>query len=414
MRVLHINTTDIRGGAAKAARRIVEGLNSRGVDCQMLVKNRESDDPTVHAPQSAIARGASRLRYFVDVLPTRLYRQRTDDIAPQWAADGLLKRIDQLKPDIVHLHWILEGFLSVETIGRIDRPVVWTLHDMWPFTGGCYYSRDCRKFRESCGACPQLVSNSPYDLTWHILRRKLKAWKNSNMVATSHGSWIVDLARQSALFRDKRVEMIMAGLDTDRYRPIDKMTARKILGLPLDKKLVAFGAIYVDAPAKGFHLLRRALVKASASEIGKDLELVVFGASVPPPDFDLNIPSHFLGRLHDDWSLVLTYSAADVFVVPSIQDVGPQTVAEAMACGTSCVGFNANGVKDRIEHKVDGYLAEPFVADDLARGVIWSLEDPERTAGLGKQARKKALNSFTLDQQAESFERLYLQLLAGR
>ncbi|MFH1132789.1 MAG: glycosyltransferase family 4 protein [Pseudomonadota bacterium] len=411
MKVLHLNTSDTEGGAARLTNRIVEGLRRLGVDCSMLVNSKRSDDPAVIGPTSVLEKGVASFRHFIDLLPVRFYPHRMGNMFPEWVPDRLARKVREIDPDIIHLHWLLGGFLRIETLAKFGRPIVWTMHDMWAITGGCAYTGDCKKYLEQCGACPQLGSSKERDLTHRVLKRKRRAWKDLDITLVTHGSWLVEAARHSALFSDSRIEMVVGGLDTDRYLPIEKPIARKILGLPLDKHLVLFGTLFFSEPNKGFHLLQPALQKLLRSEWKKNIELVVFGASGTCQPLDLGTPCHFLGKLHDDHSLALAYSAADVFVAPSMQDVGPQTVAEAMACGTPCVGFNIGGLPDRIDHEKNGYLARPFEIDDFARGIAWTLENLERHKQLCKLAREKAVREFGLERQAKAYLDIYESIL---
>jgi glycosyltransferase involved in cell wall biosynthesis len=206
--------------------------------------------------------------------------------------------------------------------------------------------------------------------------------------------------------------VIPNGLDLQKYKPIERSLARKLLDLPQDKQLILFGAMKSTSDRrKGFHLLLPALQKLSQSEWQKRLELVVFGASEPlePPDFGFK--ANYIGKLGDDISLSLLYAAADVFVAPSVQDNLPNTVMEALACGTPCVAFKIGGMPDMIEHEQNGYLAQPYEVEDLARGIAWVLEDRERYEKLCDRAREKAEEEFTLELQAQRYLSLYKELI---
>ena len=284
---------------------------------------------------------------------------------------------------------------------------------MWPFTGGCHYSGECDRYTQSCGVCPQLHSNQNWDISRWVWQRKNKAWKNLNLTIITPSRWLADCAKNSSLFEDLRIEVIPYGLDTKKYKPLDKQFARNLLGLPVDKQIVFFGAMSATSDRrKGFHLLLPALQKLSQFQVWQDrLELAVFGASQPinPPNFGFR--THYLGRLNDDISLALVYSAADVFVAPSIQDNLPNTVMEALACGTPCVAFKIGGIPDMIEHEQNGYLAQPFDVEELATGIAWVLEDSERYHKLCDRAREKVEQEFTLEIQASKYLKLYNEIL---
>lgn len=410
MNVLQLSTTDIEGGAARAAYRLHRGLRNIGVTSQMLVRGKFSNDRTVTAERSTLA----KLGPAANNLPLRLYSNRERVMfSPQWFPDSLAAKVAQLKPNVINLHWICNGYLQIETLSRLKQPLIWTLHDMWAFTGGCHYTQLCERYKNSCGACPQLKSHKDWDLSRWIWQRKSKAWQALNLTVVSPSEWLAECARDSALFRNVRVEVIPHGLDLERYKPFNKQTAREFLNLPQDKKLVVFGAAGASTndPRKGFHLLQPALQKLSQSGWQEQIELVVFGASRPEQPTPLGFKDHYLDRLHDDLSLAITYSAADVMIVPSVQEAFGQTASEAMACGTPVVAFDVTGLKDIVDHQQDGYLAQPFEIEDLAQGIAWVLADQERHQKLCINARKKAEQNFKLELQAERYHSLYTEIL---
>jgi len=334
--------------------------------------------------------------------------------SPQWFPDVLARRTMEIDPDIINLHWVCNGYLQIETLPKFNKPLVWTLHDLWPFTGGCTYNQGCEKFQDACGDCPQLLSGKSQDLSRWVWQRKLKAWANLNLTIVATSKWMADCARASSLFRHLRIETIPLGLDTDTYKPIDKQVARELLNLPQDKQLVLFGAIDATSdPRKGFELLLPALQQLSSSGWQDRLELVVFGSSQPAQPIDLGFSAHYLGFIHDDIALALVYAAADVTIVPSTQEAFGQTASESLSCGTPVVAFDATGLKDLVEHQQDGYLATPFEVKDLATGIVWVLEDQERYQQLRDRAREKSLREFAAATQAHRYLSLYEEILGG-
>lgn len=409
MKVLHLSTSDVDNGGAKAAYRLHQGLRSLDCSSQMLVRAKFSYDSTVAAEKSLL----TKLGPPTSSLPLRFYPQRNSAMfSLQWFPDVLERRARHFNPDIINLHWVCNGYLQIETLSKFNKPLVWTLHDMWPFTGGCDYIRDCENFKESCGNCPQLLSGTSWDLSRWVWQRKHKAWGNLNLTIVATSSWMADCARASSLFKHLRVETVPLGLDTAKYRPIDKQVARNLLNLPQDKQLVLFGAINATSdPRKGFHLLLPALQQISSSGWQERLELVVFGSSQPEQPIDLGFNTHYLGFVHDDLALALIYAAADVAIVPSIQEAFGQTASESLSCGTPVVAFNANGLKDIVDHQQNGYLAKPFEVEDLAQGIIWVLEDKERQQKLRYHAREKSLQTFSAEIQARRYLSLYEEIL---
>jgi glycosyltransferase involved in cell wall biosynthesis len=373
------------------------------------VQNKSGDDWTVLDASGKWQRKLAGLRAPLDRLS--LWRQRHRGLplfSTSWLPDGLKKRVESTTPDIVHLHWINAGFMRLETLSAIRQPMVWTLHDMWAFTGGCHYAGDCRGFENQCGACPVLGSTQKNDLSRQVWTRKTRAWKHLDLTLVTPSRWMADEARASALFRDRRIEVIANGLDLDRFRPVDRAVAREILGLPQDARLVLFGAMdSTSDKRKGFHLLEPALQKLGNRPQTCRTELVIFGASEPRVSPDLPMKAHYLGTLADDISLALAYSCADVFVAPSLQDNLPNTVAEALACGVPVVSFDVGGLPDMIDHKKNGYLARPFEADDLAHGIDWVLANENRQADLARAARAKAEEEYGIERCVQQYVDLY-------
>lgn len=409
MKVLHLSTSDLDGGAARAAYRLNQGLRAIGIDSQMLVRAQGSLDSSVLAEKSLL----SRLGPMMNGIPLKRYKKRQAGLfSAQWFPDTLMTRINSLSPDIVVLHWVCNGFLQIETLARFEQPKVWVVHDMWPFTGGCHYAQDCDRYTKSCGNCPQLNSQDSRDLSHTVWQRKAKAWRDIDLTLVAPSYWFAEVMRSSSLFHQRRIEVIPHGLDLEQYRPLDGALARDAFNLPQDKMLVLFGASsgVTNDPRKGFQFLRAALQQLSQTDWRDRIELVIFGINQPHEPLDLGLPVHYLGRLRDEVSLVLAYSSADVMVVPSTHESFGQTASEALACGTPVVAFDATGPKDIVTHQQDGYLAKPYEVDDLCQGLTWVLEDPERHRCLCHQSRVNAEQAMSLSLQAERYQALYRSL----
>lgn len=413
MKVCLVSQSDGKAGGFAAAYRLHQGLRQSGVNATMIVEDKQRDDFNILSPKSKIAKGWAKLVPTLDALPLLLYPQReSGNYSVQWIPDTVSARIARIAPDIINLHWINAGYLQVENIAKFKKPIVWTLHDMWAFTGGCHYNGECDRYTKSCGSCPQLHSNSDWDISRLLWQRKAKAWKHlKNLTIVTPSAWLAKQARASSLFQGLRIEVIPNAVDTQIYKPVNKKIAKHLLGLPSDKQIILFGASNATGDRrKGFHLLLPALQQLSQSH-KQQIEIVVFGASQPsnPPDFGFK--TYYLGKLYDDISLSLIYAAADVFVAPSIQDNLPNTVMEALACSTPCVAFNIGGMPDLVDHRQCGYLAQPFIVNDLAHGIYWVLENPERHWQLAKNARKKVENSFTFRIQSNRYLEIYNQAI---
>lgn len=409
LKILHISASDIEGGAARATYRLHQGLKAIGVNSQILVQEKSSDDETVIGPKTRFESSLKKSKLTFDAFPLKFYssKQRTG-FSLQWTPSLIIPEIVAIDPDIVHLHWINNAFLKIEDLQKIKKPIVWTLHDMWPFTGGCHYARDCDRYENKCGACPTLGSQQEADLSRWVWKRKTKGWENIDLTVVSPSKWLAECAERSSLFRSENIRVISHGLDLNKYRPIDKNTARSLLKLPLDKNLILFGAIGgTKDERKGFRFLVSAIKELIASDALESLEILVFGSSNNSSIEGINTIPYNCGKLNDDISLAVLYSAADVMIVPSIQEAFGQTAAESLACGTPVISFKTTGLIDIVEHKENGYLADCFDPHDLAHGISWILEDRERYQDLRKNARRKAELDFNLILQSQKHCALY-------
>ena len=410
MKVCLISNSDGRGGGYAAAYRLHQALQLSSTSTTMIVGEKTRSDYTVLSESSKLSKLSKKLSEELDKLPLMLYPQRTQSpFSLQWVTDSIIQQIAQINPDLINLHWTNCGFLKIENIAKFNKPIVWTLHDMWAFTGGCHYSGDCERYKNSCGKCPQLGSGKELDVSRWIWKRKDLAWKNTNLTIVTPSNWLAQCAQKSSLFQNLRIEVISNGIDTNIYKPIDKNLARNCLNLPQNKKIILFGAMSaISDYRKGFHLLLKTVQQLSkTTKWGREIELVILGSSqsVTPPDFGFK--THYLGRLNDDVSMALAYASADIFIAPSIQDNLPNTVMEALACAVPCVAFNVGGMPDMIDHKKNGYLAYPFDTDDLASGITWILDDQERYHHLCGFARDKVEKNFSLEIQACKYIDLY-------
>ncbi len=358
MKILQVSTTAQLGGAGIAAYRLNKGLRSLGVDSWMLVNKKSQPDEYIISPTNNLDKVIARLCPYIDRVPGYLSRQPLDMISSSWVPNSLISRIKAQSADVVNLHWVNGGFMRIEALSKIRQPIVWTLHDMWAFSGGEHYVGESTRYKEGYSAnnCP--ASETGLDVNRWIWKRKKSAWSRiNNMVIAAPSRWLADCARESDLFRNLRVEVLPNGVDHMRFHPVDHTTARSILGLPEDKKLILFveGSWTTDK-RKGFHLLADALKKLEAEVISDSYQLVVFGKSSGDDSFSMK--AHYLGRLHDEISMSLVYAAADVFVAPSTEENLANTVLESLSCGTPVVAFDIGGMPDMITHKKNGYLRQ--------------------------------------------------------
>jgi glycosyltransferase involved in cell wall biosynthesis len=414
MRPLLVNSDDSRGGAARAVYRLHCGLRSIGVDASMLVQVKHGEDPTVFGPRTGVGRLAARVRQALDLMPVYAYPEgRTRrTFYPGWVPDRSRSRVQEIAPDLVHLHWIAGGFVNVKSLATYGVPLVWTLHDMWAFTGGCHYDEGCGRYLSNCGSCPVLGSESSFDLSSLNFRRKAHAYPGLPLTIVTPSRWLGERARNSRLLGGFPLAVIPNAIDTDCFRPRAKDAARNLLGLPEGRKLILFGAAYGgDEPRKGFVHLQSALRLLVDGGGASKLTAVIFGASASRESPNSEIECIHAGNLKDDVSLAALYAAADVFVAPSIQENLSNTVMEALACGTPCIAFDIGGMPDMIEHHRNGYLARPFDAADLAEGVRWILGDDQRRMELSSRARQKVLEEFAMPVVAHRHLELYRRVL---
>jgi glycosyltransferase involved in cell wall biosynthesis len=410
MKILIVNTQDISGGAARATYRLHRALLKEGVDSSMLVQKKSSDDFTVLSKSGKVQRALSSLRPTLDILPTYFYKNRDRTLfSPAWLPFSfVVDEINKLNPDIVHLHWICGGLMKIEDIAKIKAPIVWSLHDNWAFTGGCHIMWECEKYKNRCGVCPRLGSSKERDLSRRVFERKEKSFsKIKTLTVVGLSRWLYEASKSSRLLKDKEHVYLPNLIDTTLYKPFDKEKARELWNLPKDKKLILFGAMSAMSDInKGFKELYEALQLLST----KNIELVIFGSSKPknPPKFPFH--THYLGHIHDDVSLVTLYSSVDVMVVPSLQEAFGQTAMEAMACKVAVVAFNSTGLKDIVDHKINGYLAKPYEPYDLAKGIEWVLEAPNYKE-LCQNAREKVLREFDSKVVAKKYIKLYQEVL---
>ncbi|WP_207219963.1 glycosyltransferase family 4 protein [Emticicia agri] len=305
--------------------------------------------------------------------------------------------------DILHLHWVNFGFLSIQSLQKLfssGKPIVWTLHDMWAFTGGCHHSGDCEHYQNHCGNCfPYLRNPSPDDLSAKIWQKKHKIFGETEKLPPVQiigcSEWLANRARKSSLFKNLPISVIPNPLDTNIFKPIAKAEARVKLNLPVDKKLILFAAAKVTVIWKGFSYFQEALqiLKEQISH-STDIELVILGESDGEVNKTLPFKTHALGRITDIEKIALIYSAANVFTIPSIQENLPNTIMEAMACGTPAVGFEVGGIPEMIEHQQTGFLATYKSAENFAEGIKWVLYEADAEV-LAENARKKVLENYS-------------------
>ena len=407
MKILHLSYSDIIGGAARSAFRIHHSLIKQGLSSQMWVNVKSSTDLTVKDPASKIDRflNLSRHRFIKYTLNKLLKTKNTIIHSPSFLPSSWVKHINNSDVDIVNLHWIQFEMLSISDIAKIKKPIVWTLHDMWAFCGAEHYTNDDR-WKEG-----YLKNNRPtyergFDLNRWTWQRKKKHWKNSFHIITP-STWLAKCVSNSDLMKNWKVSVVPYAIDTDYWKPLNKNMSRKKFNLPNNVNLILFGAPGGGKdPRKGYDLLLKALEYLKIENI----ELVLFGQSKPTENEKLKFPIHYMGEIFDDKNLQELYSAADVMVVPSRQDNLPNTALEAQACGTPVVAFNTGGLPDIISHQKTGYIAKAFDTNDMAKGILWVL-DNYKNINFEVNAREQILQKFSEKNISNSYEDIYKNIL---
>ncbi len=396
LKVLLLSKSDIVGGAARAAFRLHRALLIHNLSSQMKVAIKKTDCSLVDGPNSKLGKAFSILRPLLGDAIVSLQRTRNVVVhSPALLSAGFVNKLNSCFANVVHLHWIGGEFLSIKDIARIHKPVVWTLHDMWPFCGAEHYAPDdaAARWRQGYSKHNRPEGHGGLDIDRWTWKRKRRAWTRSMHIVTP-SRWLADCVHDSVLMGDWPVTVIPNPLDTRQFQPWPKDLARDILNLPPSVPLVLFGAIGGGRdPRKGWDLLRVALERIAHNQSG--VHGVIFGQSEPADLPQLGLPLHWLGHLHDDATVALLYSAVDVAVVPSRQENLPQTGTEAQACGCPVVAFDCTGLPDVVEHGVTGYLARPYEPEDLAKGILWVLEDSERHVKLSAAARDRAVRLWS-------------------
>jgi glycosyltransferase involved in cell wall biosynthesis len=424
LKILLLNTDDFTGGAAIACRRLLKALRTHtDVEAQMLVQESKSgQEGVIQLNNSWFAKKKAFLRFVCERLYFLIYEKNKEvrfSFNPAKFGTDISDNQYVTDSDIIHLHWINFGFLSIDSLKKLaqtNKPIVWTLHDMWAFTGGCHHSRDCENYQKSCGNCEQFLKNpSSTDLSNQIWQEKMDVFSKANLTIITCSEWLGNRASKSSLFQNISVEAIPNPIDIEVFRPIDKAVARRKFNLDEDKKYILFAAMRVDAVGKGFAYFQEALLVISNQLLVKgnsnsDIEILIFGQA-QASDFEaLPFKVNILGRLSDLETIAHAYSATSVFVIPSLEENLPNTIMESMACGTPVVGFEVGGIPEMIEHKQTGYLSKYKSSEDLAKGIYWTLFESDYQL-LVSNSRQKVVDNYSEKVVAEKYKKVYQSLI---
>ncbi len=395
LHIVLLSYHDSNGGAGIAAGRLKVALEREGHRVDYIVREKASTSNAIKFGNGVI----SWLKFIAE----RLFFLRFEKdksirflFNPGVFGSDISRHPLIQQADIVHMHWVNFGFLSVSDIAsltQLNKPVFWTLHDMWAFTGGCHHSGTCENFQQNCGDCKFLKNPGANDLSHQLWKEKKNGFSDKNLNIITCSDWLGGRAKQSSILGNHTIKTIPNTIDTEFFSP-----NANSLGLDSNKKYVLFVAMRVNAPAKGFHLLKEALQFLDPLTT----ELLIVGGEMTD---ELPLKAHNFGQITDPAKMRDIYAAADVFVTPSLEENLPNTIMEAMACGTACVGFEVGGIPEMIEHKKTGYVAQAFDSADLATGINWCLTT--KTAGV--KSRERALELYNQTTVAQQHLAYYAQ-----
>lgn len=415
MKAVHLNHTDAGNGAARAAYRLHQGLQGIGLDSNMFVGSRNTQDPDVaeiNLPSDFWSRLKRRLRRERIQRAFYTYQDSRPERAELFSDDRTSHPGEVLRqspePDLFNLHSVY-GFIDHRAFFRaVSCPVVWTLHDMNAFTGGCQYNISCQHFEDACGCCPQLGSEDENDLSRQVWSRKKTAYQQASEQDRLHvvcpSEWMAEEARASTLLADVPVSVIPYGLDQTRFFPRDAEGVPAAFGIPDDHRIVLFVASDTRA-RKGFDLLDKAL-----SALGAE-KTTLLSVGRDEPELESDLPHVHAGYVESDLLLSVFYSLADVFLIPSRQDNLPNTVLESMACGTPVVGFDVGGIPDMVRPGETGWLAEQEDVRALREAIQNALSDEAKRERMAKRCREVVEREYTLAVQAKAYKDLYQKMI---
>ena len=400
------------GGAAVAANRLMKALNNNGAKAKMLVRDKETETLTVvPLPHSPRLRWHFLWERLVIFCRLHFSRQHLFEVDIANAGYDITKLPEFQEADVIHLHWVNQGMLSLKGIQKIlqsGKPVVWTMHDIWPATALCHVTLGCQHFTSQCGNCRLLPGGgSSHDYSTTIWQRKQRMLADENIYFVACSHWLESEAKRSALLKGQKITSIPNPIDTRIYKRGNKQEARQRLGLPLDKKLILFASQRVTNVNKGMDYLIEACRQLQIS----DAAVVILGGHAEEVVSQLSLEAYPLGYVNDEQRIVDVYHASDVFVLPSLSENLPNTIMEAMACGVPCVGFKVGGIPEEIDHRRNGYVAEYRSAEDLARGICWILTEADYEE-LSKNAVQKVVQNYSQQSVALKYLDVYHQAQA--
>lgn len=416
MRVLIINTSERIGGAAIAANRLLESLKNNGIKAKMLVRDKQTDQISVVAMDRS---WLTKWKFIWEriVIWSANHFQKKNLFAVDIANTGtdITGMPEFQQADVIHLHWINHGMLSLRDLRKIlqsGKPIAWTMHDMWPCTGICHHADSCTNYHTTCHHCPLLVGGGgKRDLSNRVFRKKQLLYQLAPITFITCSKWLEKQAQSSALLTGQRVISIPNAINTNLFRPQNKQEARSKCRLPQNKKLLLFGSVKVTDKRKGvdYFIESCQLLAERHPELRESIGIVVLGTHSEQLESRLPFPTYPLNYVSSERDLVNIYNAVDLFLIPSLQENLPNTIMEAMACGVPCIGFNIGGIPEMIDHLHNGYVANYKEAEDFANGIHWALTESEYAA-LSEQAVRKVTTHYSESSVAKRYIDVYNQI----
>lgn len=410
MNITLINASDKTGGAAVACKRLLDAFNENGINAGLLVQEKKTDDPKVIECGN---RKMTQLRFAAEYLWFNKFEKAhsaSNAFSAARLGQNIHERFSITSADVINLHWINNSFINLNGLNRImslNKPIVWHLHDMWAFTGGCHYSAGCLNFQKECGNCPYLKKGAANDLSHLVWKKKSAGYKKAKITFVAASEWLAKVARTSSLCQGHEVLNIPNPINTELYKPVEKHTARKMLNLDPDKRYILFGAMNISDKRKGFQYFKEAV---NSGIIDNSCELLVFGKMEEEVTQSLSLKVNQLGFINNEQQMIFVYNAADVYVIPSLEDNLPNTVMESLSCGTPVVGFNTGGIPEMVNHLNNGFIASQGNAGQLAEGIKYILSSPEYTE-MAEAARAKVLNDYSNKIVSGKYKQLFERIL---
>ena len=417
MRVLIINTSERIGGAAIAANRLMDALRNNGIQAKMVVSDKQTDNITVISLKKSLWSIWQFVWERIVIWKANHFKQHNlfaVDIAN--TGTDITTYPEFKEADIIHLHWVNQGMLSLKDLKKIlqtGKPIVWTMHDMWPCTGICHHARECDKYHKECHHCPYLYNGgAKKDLSHQTFKKKKELYQLSPITFITCSQWLKERAGQSALLDQHPIVHIPNPIKTNLFTPRNKVEARQKCNLPTDKKLILFGSVKITDKRKGIDYFIESckILAEKHPELVNNLGVAVYGKESEQLKSLVPFQVYALDYISNEKELVNVYNAVDLYVTPSLEENLPNTIMEAMACGIPCVGFNVGGIPEMIDHLHNGYVADYKSAEDFANGIHWTLSESEYQS-LSEEARRKVTSSYSESTIAKKYIEVYNKII---